>query len=221
MIKVLLVDDHQIVRAGIRRILADAKDIEIVAEAESGEEALRLIHEQPIDVVLMDVHMPGAGGLEATRRAVHYDSRIKVLVLTVSKDEIYPVRFLKNGASGYLTKDCSSEELLHAIRHVYGGQRYLSAEVAQQLALKRFDEKESPFDLLSERELQVMLMITRGEKVPFISKQLHLSSKTVNTYRYRIFSKLGVKSDVELTHLALRYGMIDQPMPETNHTEGT
>jgi len=218
MIKTLLVDDHQIVRAGIKRILAEAKDVEIIDEVDSGEEALSIVHQAPVDVVLMDVHMPGVGGLEATRRIVHYDNRIKVLVLTVSKDEIFPVRFLKNGASGYLTKDCSADELLRAVRQVYGGQRYLSAEVAQQLALKRFDDNESPFEVLSERELQVMLMITQGVKVPQIADQLHLSNKTVNTYRYRIFNKLTVNSDVELTHLALRYGMIDSPQPDAEES---
>ena len=209
MIDVVLVDDHQIVRAGIKRILDEAKGIKIVDEVASGEEIVQLVRKQDVDVVLMDIHMPGIGGLEATRKIVHYNPKIKVIVLTVSDDDIYPVRFLKSGAAGYLTKDCHAEELIQAIKQVYGGQRYLSPEIAQQLALKRFDNRDSPFDLLSERELQVMLMITRGEKVPKIAEQLHLSTKTVNTYRYRIFNKLGVNSDVEMTHLALRYGVID------------
>ncbi len=212
MIRVILVDDHQIVRAGIKRILADSRDIKIVGEVGSGEEAVQLARTEEIDVVLMDIHMPGIGGLEATRKLVHYNPRIKVIVLTVSDDEVYPVRFLKSGAVGYLTKDCESDEVIQAIKQVYQGQRYLSAEIAQQLALKRFDNRDSPFDALSERELQVMLMITRGEKVPKIAEQLHLSTKTVNTYRYRIFKKLGVNSDVEMTHLALRYGVIDSQL---------
>jgi len=209
-----LVDDHQIVRAGIRRILSEAKDINILAEAGSGEEAVQFIRNNEVDVVLMDIHMPGIGGLEATRKIVHYSPNIKVIVLTVSNDEIYPVRFLKSGAMGYLTKDCQAEELIQAIKQVKSGQRYLSAEIAQQLALKRFDNRDSPFDALSERELQVMLMITRGEKVPKIAEQLHLSTKTVNTYRYRIFNKLGVNSDVEMTHLALRYNVIENHLAQ-------
>ena len=214
MIRVLLVDDHHIVRAGINRLLADADDIEIVAEAASGEEALKLTHDNEIDVVLMDVQMPGIGGIEATRKIIHYHPKVKVLVLTVCDDDIFPTRLLRSGAAGYVTKGSPAEELLQAIRQVDAGERYLSPQVAQQLALKRFDEKESPFDLLSERELQVLLMITQGQKVQDISSQLHLSPKTVNTYRYRIFAKLGVKSDVELTHLALRYGIIGNQLQD-------
>lgn len=208
MIKVLLVDDHQVVREGIRRLLSDAKDLEIVAEAASGEEALKVAKSTEIDVVLMDVQMPGIGGIEATRKIIHYHPKIKILVLTVCDDDIFPTRLMRSGASGYLTKGSPADEVVTAIRQVYKGERYLSSEVAQQLALKRFDDRDSPFDQLSERELQVLLMITQGQKVQVIAEQLHLSPKTVNTYRYRIFAKLGIKSDVELTHMALRHGII-------------
>lgn len=208
MIKVLLVDDHQIVREGIKRLLADASDIDVVAEAESGEAALKAAKQGEIDVVLMDVQMPGIGGIEATRKLVHYHPKIKILVLTVCDDDIFPTRLMRSGAAGYITKGSPADEVLKAVRQVYKGERYLSSAVAQQLALKRFDEKDSPFDQLSERELQVLLMITQGQKVQKIAEQLHLSPKTVNTYRYRIFAKLGIKSDVELTHMALRYGII-------------
>jgi len=209
VIKVALVDDHQIVRTGIRRILTDIDDIEFVGEAASGEDAGQLARDLRPDVILMDIHMPGIGGLDATRKIAHFVPQIKVIALTVSNDEIFPMRFIKSGAMGYLTKDCEAEELVHAIRQVCKGERYLTPNIAQQLALKQFNNKETPFDLLSERELQVMLMITQGEKVPHIAEKLHLSTKTVNTYRYRIFTKLGVKSDVEMTHLALHYGIID------------
>jgi two-component system invasion response regulator UvrY len=219
VINVILVDDHQIVRSGIRRILADTSGIRIVGEASSGEESVKLVRSENVDVVLMDIHMEGIGGLEATRKILHHNPNIKVLVLTVSDDEIYPVRFLKTGAAGYLTKDCEATELVQAVKQVYQGKRYISAVVAQQLALKRFDDKNSPFDLLSERELQVLLMITRGEKAPKIAEQLHLSTKTVNTYRYRIFTKLGVNSDVEMTHLALRYNIISGHLPGEETSE--
>lgn len=209
MIKVLLVDDHKIVRAGIKHIIDGSNDIDVAGEASSGEDALAFVRDSAPDVVLMDLQMPGIGGLETTRKILHINSKIKILVLTVCDDEIFPMRLLKSGASGYLTKGCASDELLNAIRQVNEGKRCLSAEIAQQLALKRFDDSASPFDALSERELQVMLMITRGQKVSFIAEKLHLSRKTVNTYRYRLFSKLGVNSDVELTHLAIRYGIID------------
>jgi len=218
LIKVLLVDDHHIVREGIKRLLSDASDIEIVAEAASGEEALKLARENAVDVVLMDVQMPGIGGIEATRKIIHYHPKVKVLVLTVCDDDIFPTRLLRSGASGYVTKGSPADELLQAIHEVYAGERYLSPRVAQQLALKRFDDKSSPFDHLSERELQVLLMITQGQKVQTISSQLHLSPKTVNTYRYRIFAKLGVKSDVELTHLALRYGIIGNQLQDQDDT---
>lgn len=208
MIKVLLVDDHQIVREGIKRLLAESGDIQVVAEAASGEDALTEAKKQHVDVVLMDVQMPGIGGIEATRKLIHYHPKIKILVLTVCDDDIFPTRLMRSGASGYITKGSPAHEVAEAIRQVYRGERYLSSAVAQQLALKRFDDKDSPFDQLSERELQVLLMITQGQKVQAIAEQLHLSPKTVNTYRYRIFAKLGIKSDVELTHMALRYGII-------------
>jgi len=209
LIKVLLVDDHKIVRAGIRHIVESASDMEVIGEASTGEEALSFVRETPPHVLLMDLQMPGIGGLETTRKILRVNSKVRILVLTVCDDDIFPMRLLKSGALGYLTKGCASNELLHAIRQVYEGKKCLSSAVAQQLALKRFDDSVSPFDALSERELQVMLMITRGKKVAFIAEKLHLSPKTVNTYRYRLFAKLQVNSDVELTHLAIRYGIVE------------
>lgn len=219
MIKVLLADDHKLIRTGLRHIFENVSGIDVVAEASSGEEVLEYIRHNELDVVLMDLQMPGMGGLEATRKIVKQNPQIKVIVLTVCDDDIFPVRLLKSGASGYLTKGCETEELTSAIKQVVTGKRYLSPALAQQLALKRFDgsdEDASPFESLSERELQVMLMITKGLKVPYIAEKLHLSTKTVNTYRYRIFEKLKIKSDVELTHLALRYNVIDNPSLEGN-----
>lgn len=212
-------DDHQIVREGIRRLLSEAKDIEIVAEAASGEDALKAVKTMEVDVVLMDVQMPGIGGIEATRKILHYHPKIKILVLTVCDDDIFPTRLMRTGASGYLTKGSPAGEVVTAIRQVYKGERYLSSVVAQQLALKRFDDRDSPFDQLSERELQVLLMITQGQKVQVIAEKLHLSPKTVNTYRYRIFAKLGIKSDVELTHMALRHGIISNQTGDNQESE--
>lgn len=212
MIKVLLADDHKIVRSGIKHIIDGVDGISVVNEVSSGEEVIDYIRHNELDVVLMDLQMPGMGGLEATRKIVKQNPQVKVIILTVCDDDIFPMRLLKSGASGYLTKGCESEELIQAIKQVVTGKRYLTPELAQQLALKRFDnETSSPFENLSERELQVMLMITKGQKVPYIAEKLHLSTKTVNTYRYRIFEKLSINSDVELTHLALRYGVIDNP----------
>ena len=155
--------------------------------------------------------MPGIGGLEATKKIVRLDSNIKVLAVTIYGEEPFPSRLLQAGASGYLTKGSSIDEMINAIQTVFAGQKYLSPEVAQQLALKHVGGEldSSPLDILSEREMQIMIMITKGIKVQEISDKLCLSPKTVNSYRYRLFEKLSVNSDVELTHLAIRHGMLD------------
>lgn len=210
LIKVLLVDDHELVRIGIRRLLQDVAGVKVVGEANSGEDAIKLAKELIPDVVLMDVQMPGIGGLEATRKMLRHNADIKILALTVCDDEPYPSRLLQAGAAGYITKGCDPEEMVRAVRVVHSGQRYISSEIAQQLALKRFTKpEESPLDVLSERELQITLMITSGQKVQEISDKLCLSPKTVNSYRYRIFEKLGINSDVELTLLAIRLGLVE------------
>ncbi len=217
MIKVLLVDDHDLVRLGVKRLLQDAKGIQVIGEASTGEEAIKLTRELSPDVVIMDLQMPGIGGLEATRKMLRHNPMVRVLALTVCDDEPYPSRLLQAGAAGYITKGSNAEEMIKAIRMLHAGERYLSSEIAQQLALKRFSSEEdaSPLDALSERELQIMLMITQGQKTKKISEKLCLSIKTINSYRYRIFEKLGVKSDVELTLLAMRLGLIEkQPIEE-------
>ncbi|MCF6777097.1 UvrY/SirA/GacA family response regulator transcription factor [Thiotrichales bacterium 19X7-9] len=210
MIRVLLVDDHDLVRLGIKKLLGDIPGIKIVGEAKSGEEAIKLVNSLKPDVVLMDVKMPGIGGLEATRRIVQGQVNTKVLVVTVYGDEPYPSRVLQAGAAGYMTKGAGVDEIIKAIKTVYAGQRYISPEVAQQLALKHLSyDDESPFDNLSERELQVLIMLTSGQKVQEIADQLYLSPKTVNSYRYRLFEKLDVETDVELTHLAFKHKLIE------------
>lgn len=210
MIKVLLVDDHDLVRTGLSRLLSDAEGIEVIGEAKSGEEALTHQKKEQPHVVLMDANMPGIGGLEATRRMLRFDPDLKVIALTVHGDEPYPSQFINAGAMGYLTKGTDIEEMVKAIHSVNRGKLYLAAEVAQQMAISQFSKHDdNPFSKLSEREMQIMLMITRGEKVQNISDSLHLSPKTVNSYRYRLFEKLGVENDVGLTHLALRYKVIE------------
>lgn len=211
MIRILLVDDHKLVRTGIRLILEDTPDVRVEGEAESGETALTLARELHPDVVLMDVSMPGIGGLEATRRLLARDSKVKVIVVSVHATEPYPLRLMEAGAHGYLTKDCAAEEVVTAIRQVHAGKRYITASIAQQLALAKVDATQgSPFEQLSQRETQVMLMITSGQSSQTIASKLHLSPKTVSTYRTRLFEKLGVDNDVELTRLALRYGVIEE-----------
>ena len=210
MINVLLVDDHELVRTGIRKILDEVKGFKVIGEVETGEEAVQFCRESEPDVVLMDMNMPGIGGLEATKKILRYSPDIKIIVLTVHSEDPFPTKVMQIGAAGYLTKSAGPDEMINAIRSVNSGQRYITPEIAQQMALNQFKSPdENPFNSLSERELQIMLMITRGERVPDISEQLSLSTKTINSYRYRMFEKLNVSNDVELTHLAIRHGMLN------------
>lgn len=210
MINVLLVDDHELVRTGIKRLLEDVKGIRVIGEVETGEEAVLFCRKQEPDVVLMDMNMPGIGGIEATKKIIRYNPDIKIIVLTIHTEDPFPTKVMQVGASGYLTKDACPDEMINAIRAVNSGQRYLTPEIAQQMALSQFKSaEENPFSSLSDRELQIMMMVTRGEKVPDISEQLLLSTKTINSYRYRMFEKLNISNDVELTHLAIRHGMLD------------
>lgn len=213
LINVMIVDDHAIVCLGIRRLLEDIGGIKVIAEANSGEELLRKIKDTHPDVVLLDVNMPGIGGIEATRRINRSYPDVKVIAITAFQEEPFPSRVLQAGAAGYLTKGCTLDEMVDAIKKVHSGQRYITPDVAQQLALKSLSDTPgdtSPFDLLSERELQVMFMITSGLRVQEISERLCLSPKTVNSYRYRLFEKLELKNDVELTHLAIRYNLLEK-----------
>jgi len=210
LIKVLVVDDHDLVRMGISRMLSDVAGLTIIGEASSGEEAISQARELKPDVILMDVRMPGIGGLEATRKLLQYDRNIKVIAVTVCDEEPFPSRLMQAGAVGYVTKGAPLDEMVNAIRKVAAGQRHISPDIAQLLLTRMYGSgQEGPFDSLSEREMQIALMIVGCEKVQSISEKLHLSPKTVNTYRYRIFEKLGISSDVELTLLAVRHGMID------------
>lgn len=210
MINVLLVDDHELVRTGISRILMDERGIKVIGEAGSGEEALQFCRQHEPDVVLMDMNMPGMGGMTATKRILHFCPDIKVLALSVSCEEPVPTKVMQLGAAGFISKNSAPQEMVSAIRKVYSGVRHISDEVAQKMALAKVNnQSENPFEGLSDRELQIMLMITRGQKVNDIAEQLSVSAKTVNSYRYRMFEKLAISGDVELTHLALRHGMID------------
>ncbi len=178
---------------GLTRMLAEAKGIVIVGEADSGERALDLVREMKPNVILMDLRMPGIGGLEATRRLQRIDAGIRVLIVTACDTDPYPAQAMKAGAAGYITKGANAEDLEHAIRRVFLGQRHMSDDVAQQVALRSFDTvPECPFDQLSNREMQITLMVVGCRKVQQISRDLHLSPKTVNSYRYRIFEKLNV-----------------------------
>ncbi|MGI9276249.1 MAG: UvrY/SirA/GacA family response regulator transcription factor [Endozoicomonas sp.] len=210
MIRLLIADDHDLVRTGLSRMLVDVSELHIVGEASSGEEAIQLCREHTPDVVLMDVRMPGIGGLEATRKICQTFPGTQVIAVTVCDDNLYPTKLMEAGAAGYVTKGISIDEMVRAIKTVSKGQRYISPDIAQQLALRSLQPgSESPFDVLSGREMQIALMIVNCEKVQVISDKLCLSPKTVNSYRYRIFEKLSITSDVELTHLAIRHGLVD------------
>lgn len=208
MINILVVDDHELVRTGIARILNDAPGIRVVAEAECGEEAIEQVKRYRPNVVLMDINMPGIGGLEATRKLLKIYPDLKIIVVTVHASDPYPTHLLRAGVSGYLTKGCAVDEIINAIRMVNEGKHYIGADVAQRIASTLISG--APFDKLSQRELQVMLMIVQGKKAQEISDQLCLSPKTVSTYRHRIHEKLGVQTDVDLAHLAVRHGMISE-----------
>lgn len=210
MIKVLIVDDHELVQKGLCKLLEADNAIKVMGTATSGEQAIRMVRELQPDVILMDINMPGIGGLGATRRIHRLNAHIKILILTAYEQDPFPTRLLQAGAQGFLTKGSSEKEMIHAIHVVYAGENYLSPEIANRLALQNPRETESsPFDNLSNRELEILMMIARGEKPQTIAKQLCLSTKTIHSYRYRLFAKLNVQNDVELTHLALQYGILN------------
>ncbi len=208
-INILLVDNQVLVRSGLRRLLDDIDGLKVIGEAVSGEQAVALCRELGPHVVIMDAQIQGIGGLEATRRIVRADPDINIVIVTLQVDDPVQPQFLEAGASGCLTKHCSVEEIADAVRAVVLGERYISADIARQMALSMLPGSvQSPFDLLSQREVQVLMMVAQGQGVHDISERLCLSSKTVSTYRYRLFEKLGVENDVELTRLAIRHGIV-------------
>lgn len=209
-IRVMLVDDHDLIRYGLRRLLEDQNGIEVVEEASSGEKALEKVRTAKPDVVLMDINMPGIGGYEATCRMSQTHPESKIIVLTVHSEGPLPKRILEAGAVGYLTKGCPVEEMVEAIQKVNAGKRYIAPTIAQQLALSMLPGEGSIIDILSQRELQVLIMISRGMRTNKISEKLNLSPKTVSTYRKRLHDKLDVSNDVEMMHLAIKHGLLEE-----------
>ena len=208
-IGVMVVDDHDLVRYGFVSILSDQEGIEVVAEANSGEAAIeqcRNNHEK-IDVILMDVNMPGIGGLEATRRISQQWPEIGIIILTVHADGPLPKRLLQGGAKGYLTKGNEVNEMVEAIRDVHSGGRYIAKDIAQQLTLSMLPGKDNIIDSLSKREMQILLMIVQAHKNSEIAETLNISPKTVSTYRKRLHEKLGVNTDIQMLHLAMKHGI--------------
>ncbi len=210
MITLLLTDDHALVRSGIRRLLEDTGEVEIVGEAECGEDSVELARKLEPDVILMDVNMPGIGGVEACRRILQRNPAQKIIVLTIHNEQTFPKRMLEIGAKGYLTKECGVDEMLEAIRKVYQGGAYIAPSIAQQLALSLLPGNErNPIDRLSRREFQVMLMISHGLTNAEISEKLCLSPKTISTYRLRLLEKLGAQNEVDLVKIAVEQGMVE------------
>ncbi len=208
--RVLIVDDHAIVRAGLKQILADVPDIEVAAEADCASQALRLARQEPWDVVLMDISMPDRSGLEALELLRKEHPGIKVLMLSMHRETQYAVRALKTGAAGYLNKQSAPAQLVDAIRTVASGKKYISAEVAQELASQVSGEREgAPHEGLSNREYQTLCLLASGLTVSAIAGQLSLSAKTISMYRTRLLAKMQMTNNAELTHYAIKHGLVD------------
>ncbi len=211
MHKVLVVDDHELIRMGLCGLIESVTSVTVVGECRSGEEALNAVRELEPDIVFMDIRMPGIGGLEATRRLMIAHPDLKVIVITAMSDDIYPRQLLKAGAAGYITKNADQHEIQDALTTVMDERVYVSPEIAQLMVVKGLSagQEQSPLATLSQRELQIAQMITNGHRANDIAGVLNISPKTINTYKYRIFEKLSVSNDVELTLAAVKFGLVD------------
>lgn len=205
----MLVDDHAVVRTGFRLLLQAFADIEVVAEADSGEAACQMYESVAPDVVVMDIAMAGMGGIEAIKRLMAKDTKARILALSAHEDTSHPKRALQAGALGYLSKRSAPEVLIDAIRAIAKGQRYLDAQIAQRMAVQDIHGEKGPMDRLSPREFEVFLQLARGRSVAQISETLALASSTIGTHLYNVKQKLGLVNQAEMTLLAVRHGLID------------
>ena len=208
-INVMLVDDHAVVRMGFKMLLETAPDIKVIAEAENGETAIKAYMEHKPNIVVMDITMPGMGGLEAIERILAKDSSAKILVLSAHEDSVHPKRVLNAGAMGYLTKRSAAEELIKAIRMVASGKKYIEASVAQQMAIQQLSGNQSPVDVLSEREFEVFMSLAKGKTTNEIAENLFLSPRTVGTHLYNIKQKLNAQNSAEIALIAMRSGLLE------------
>ena len=208
-INVMLVDDHAVVRMGFKMLLETALDIKVIAEAENGETAIKAYMEHKPNVVVMDITMPGMGGLEAIERILAKDSSAKILVLSAHEDSVHPKRVLNAGAMGYLTKRSAAEELIKAIHMVAAGKKYIEAGVAQQMAIQQLSGTQSPVDVLSEREFEVFMSLAKGKTTNEIAESLFLSPRTVGTHLYNIKQKLNANNSAEIALIAMRSGLLE------------
>jgi two-component system invasion response regulator UvrY len=209
MIRILVVDNHELVRVGLRSIISQYPALKIAGEARDGQTAIRLNRELRPDVVLTAVRLPGLSGIEVTARLKQMSPGVGIIAFTFQDQSPFPAKLMEAGASGYLTKGCSATELVEAIKTVARGGRHIGSSVAQKMALDLMPgQNGTPFDGLSAREMEVMLMLAEGKKVQDIAHILHLSPKTIATYKYRIYDKLNTQSDVQVTRMAMRYGVV-------------
>ncbi len=209
VINVMLVDDHAVVRMGFKMLLETDADIKVVCEAESGEQAIQRYMEFKPHVVVMDITMPGIGGLEAIERILAKDSAAKILVLSAHEDSVHPKRVLNAGAVGYLTKRSAAEEMIKAIRVVASGKKYLEAGVAQQMAIQQLSGDQNPVDVLSPREFEVFMALAKGKTTNEIAETLFLSPRTVGTHLYNIKQKLNANNSAEIALIAMRSGLLE------------
>jgi two-component system, NarL family, invasion response regulator UvrY len=205
----MLVDDHAVVRMGFKLLLQACDDIEVVAEADSGEAACQMVDAVGPDVVVMDIAMAGMGGIEAIKRLLAKNPRLRILALSAHEDTSHPKRALQAGALGYLSKRSAPEVLIDAIRAIAKRQRYLDAQIAQRMAVQDISGDKGPMEKLSAREFEVFVQLARGQSVAQISEALKLSSSTVGTHLYNVKQKLGLANQAEMTLLAVRHGLID------------
>jgi two-component system invasion response regulator UvrY len=208
-IKVMLVDDHAVVRMGFRLLLEGSQDIEVIAEAESGEDAVRRFQELAPDVLVMDISMPGIGGLEAIDRILAKKAQQRILVLSAHEDVMHAKRVLKAGATGYLTKRSAADVLMEAVRSVHKGITYLEPMIAQELALEQVSGSKNPIDALSEKEFKVFIALAKGQSVQEIAVIMSLSPRTIGTHLYNIKQKLNASNSAELAIIGIRSGLID------------
>jgi two-component system invasion response regulator UvrY len=212
MIRVLIADDHGIVRGGIRRLLEDQEDIEVVAEASDGHQAIEKVLETDPDVILLDISMPGMDGLDVTKQLKAINPRVRILILTMHAEEQYAPRLMRAGARGYVTKHAAPEDLVKAINAVHAGKRFISPTLAENMAWRYLgDEKDlTPVECLSDRELQVLNLLAKGNSNQEVADSLHLSVKTIDTYRARVLEKLNLRNNAELTLFAVQNGLIEK-----------
>jgi two-component system invasion response regulator UvrY len=208
-IRVMLADDHAVVRMGFRLLLEGSPDMKVVAEAESGEDALKGYADVQPDVLVLDISMPGIGGLETVSRLLAKDPEARVLVLSAHEDTMHPRRALKAGALGYLSKRSAAEELIQAIRQVYQRKTFIEPAIAHQMAVQQLSGNRNPVEVLSDKEFKVFLALARGESVLEIAEVLHLSPRTVGTHLYNIKQKLAASNQADLAIIAIRNGLIE------------